>query len=1723
VANAVNCTAAPNCTALHRGECLTTDQSCGPCVENYIGDYGDQNTPCIPLQALENANNRTTLLCSSFQDCPSWQRCKLPRGECVTQSKSCFASCSNHGECIYTSTSFGKPIPEEECTLDNFYCAATCACEDGYSGRYCEISDSTLKQRRALRSKLIAVMEDITASDDINEQSIEAWSASLFDLSIKPFEMSANDAAGIASIANRTLNYALELGIESHTAMLGVLRATDTVSSVRTYNYNPNEYDSQTFNTSETFVNNTARSIVQVTSRFADLIGSSLILGEKEETYCFDNFRLSSAVHAFPDANVSSTLLLSSPQTEFEKQTAAAASTVELIPVANASAASTLTVNFVTVYPRAYAADTSAFYSDPIYLQVQADRGSSGGSSGSSGGPTADEVLSSIVLTFQHNAETVETTASSSNSQSNGTAAAAPGVVNVTSQCLGLSLEERYRHTCPGSNAVIWHNCSGKVGQYVSYCPVPATTCGVLDVDSATIASSDACTVLSTNSTTTVCRCEVRPAKLLRAAAARRRLSGTTVGGGKELSSIMDETGVTSMVVTSEYVASGFADTFNGASKFDETAFVQVLTVFIMFAALWGGAFILLFAFSLKGKTPAAKRKINKRITAWQTEAEQALAQGQAASPSVDPKACFLNYVDKIFPSVYSANDQKSGISRMLGELRQHHRYLTMLEIGNDENSMAEKAVIVLKVLSIDTMQMFLLAVLYDLESPDDDGSCEKHTTESSCLSRTSVTDSSQSYCQWELQTLHGEEVPDSYACSYQQPQSSVRTFIYILVFISIVTALINTPIDYLFTIMTAPLENEVQKSARVADAQSAVAGSSDLVQGRVAAAVRRFSVSAQAVAGQVRRQTAALLPAVSRANASASASASASSRGGGFFNLFRKKDLVGGQPAVVVDREIPGEVQHVRTVTQTHLTRWQIQAAMLRGARQREANFLQGFVDTIVVPSPPSSSASSRKDAGLRPAEAVGAGAGATASVAGSAVPAAVDIESQVDYHSSSARPRLTADELFERVVRQRLLLKSGSPATALYDAQWGVVGPLVSDTMPLAVLGHNNSNSTIDDEQGGGIGSGGGGSGGGKNSAETYEISAQAREVIAKDIADSDEAAAEYRERLSHYTTHHAGLTVLHLFILDVLGRRTPAAKIFSNKFDENFSHTAAVGYMKKAVTLMVIIGLNVFFVYYALLRAYQKGRSWQNNYVIACIAQMVVEIVLNETVECLWLNYFVPNMVRAEVLRATVVLTDIAEELSNATVDSDARRGRYFLDAPSYLFTSSKLAHSYPALLESTVVLSYKSHLPGEISKTWPHVQRRIDENEDQLTERRDHKWWWALKKWTLRAVLALSTVVAISLVWLGSFNFQLQRLIVRFLQPLLFTGIMLLFILASTNKTALGIVIILLVFIGTVILWNIAKQRVDPAPSTLGEIRAEIAAERQEASLVTFKSKSRSRFEEAVDNELLAYETAYGRRHGHRDSSGTSSSDGGGGGGSSRSSHRPSGGDSDAEARRAHKEEKKRQRMHHDHAGVAPGKKPHRKHNHKEHSGGGQDNYDQNKGGPVSDVEAEEAGTRVSSAPKLPQENHFPSKPHRSHRHHRHHRAVQDSEGSAVDSSSNESGFQAPSHAVAPVPVPVPVAVVLASAEGPQHARSHHHQQHQHHHRSQHHRQPQRIRGSASSAAGAASSVSLSSVGIASASELAANDGASSVSVLHDSNLSISASEFSDDSSTPQAKA
>jgi hypothetical protein len=1271
VINSVNCTAAPNCTSLHRNRCGATSHVCGSCLDGYIGDIGDQNTPCMLLnQVVIN----TTVYCTSWGDCQPWEFCNGADRTCTLESKSCPGNCSSNGRCIYVTTNLGQQLTAEQCKINNQHCAATCSCFDQYSGRLCEISNADLKSRRAVRSTLISSLQNLTSIDDINDQSVLSWSASLYSLALRPFELSTSDAAALMSIANFTLNQAGGMEGISVAPLTGVLQALDTVSSVRKYNYNPNDYDSEHFNTSREAVNNTAAAMIPVIEAFAQLAANSMVVGQEGLGYQYENFRLATSLHALSTGD---NITVPALQTDLEKAGAAAVSAVRLLPAFTAnSTTSSVAVDMVTVFPRAYAQDTSMYDADPIYVRITSNTGEK-----------LHTYASSIEFTLAR--------------YQFGATRNYRAVGNVTSQCLGNKTEEVYYRQCPGSGVEVVHNCTGIRELLSSSCPQLRQQCADLTVITGELRAASQCTLVSADEQSTTCSCDLTQKAI---ATPARRLD--------MLDDALAYTGVANVATISIFVGESFTSTIGTAQDFNSAAdLAQVLIVIYLFATIWGAG-LLLVTLCVARSDPRIGGLLFKKAHAGKV--------ASTAEPDVGDKATerFLAYIEEVIPPVYA--EGRTTLQRVLAELCAHHRYLTLFTLGDGRISFYSKTMIILKLLTVDTMQMFLLAVLYDLQCADDDGSCVGYLTEEQCLARTSILDSTQTYCQWTYNDAQSE-----FLCSYQIPHNSAWTFIYIFVFVSVTTSLFNVPIDYLFGICCAPLHSDVAEPAPPVNNWYS----------------RSSRVGSQMLRGARRLSSTAVQPVLSAVS------------------TVKQRVSIGFRgEAGLVDASTSLELRRKHSVAATLLPRVSLQA----GIRQRHRSEVDGRVRILVQRRRQSAAESSKGMKTYRAAEQLRL------------------VETlNPDEHISGSLARLVDD-----ITAQRLLLASGAELMTLFDTQWGV--ELLCDD------------------------------------PSVYDVSPAARSCIAEAIQESDEIADKTCTLMPRYTAQYAGLTILHLFVQDLLGRTTSAARIFDSKFDESYAQTSAVNRWQISLALASILLCNAFFIYYTLLKAFVKGHAWQWAFMVACVVQMLVEILLNETLECLWLNYWVPSLVRREVSRVVDVLKRVAGELTNDEAVLHSKAG-LFLNASPYLFVSNKVAARNAELLESVLVLSYESILPGELASTWPHCMAAAELEQRRANEEKLRSAGLAQRAMEAVMTAAATTVavLAAGVQWSGTLKFDYQRVVIRMVQPIVFSGLTMLCYFSTSSAGGFAVFCIVVCSVLGVVAYMryrgrklIVNKKIDP---------------------------------------------------------------------------------------------------------------------------------------------------------------------------------------------------------------------------------------------------------------------------------------------------------------------
>lgn len=179
--NYADCTALPTldsgtnvCSDIGREVCSSTSNTCGACLNGYVGIDGHSNKPCV-LQQSSTAISLLSLTqnCFSDSDCISGS-CNSTAGLCImTVLKECSSTCeaSGHGTCIFTSRT-GYPV--EQCYITQSSCFASCQCDDGMYGADCSLSLVEFDDRTSMRDSVCGGLKILIDSQNAATSDILA-------------------------------------------------------------------------------------------------------------------------------------------------------------------------------------------------------------------------------------------------------------------------------------------------------------------------------------------------------------------------------------------------------------------------------------------------------------------------------------------------------------------------------------------------------------------------------------------------------------------------------------------------------------------------------------------------------------------------------------------------------------------------------------------------------------------------------------------------------------------------------------------------------------------------------------------------------------------------------------------------------------------------------------------------------------------------------------------------------------------------------------------------------------------------------------------------------------------------------------------------------------------------------------------------------------------------------------------------------------------------------------------------------------------------------------------------------------------------------------------------------------------------------------------------------------------------------------------------------------
>jgi hypothetical protein len=500
----VNCSNLPfSCTALRRNPCSSLSQTCGDCLNGFIGD-SQANSLCLTVSEyyilqgqsptlsptflpsasspsllhLQESNQISSIKsaslalaavgvnqrCTSNSQCPLWYSCDKGRRRCLLASKECTLNCLGNGNCTFQNINNADPL--EKCFVNDPTCISTCQCDSGFTGAFCQYRTTDWLTRQKTASLAMEVLFNLTRTDDINDQTLSSWTQLLQLLSSSPQLLDQPGMKMGIEVAVKAFQVANNRSLTTSAMSSSLIIALDNLATVLEIT----SYQLERFHNSSSIVQSSVNNsfvnsfgLNSILDQFILFKLGGIFLAEKDQSELLNQFRYLLAARKFITAlGLSSSITLVVPQTDFELISNLGKTTVEIIS-RNDSASSiqeqAFTISVVEIRASNYQ-NKVHLVANPLKLLMQPINSIFVNQS--------MEYLSKFIDSVQFTIPFIKTMERYSDEFV---------VKNFSSFCAGENDRTVYNYFCEDSGTTIHHNCTGKRGIFVSHCPQPIPVC----------------------------------------------------------------------------------------------------------------------------------------------------------------------------------------------------------------------------------------------------------------------------------------------------------------------------------------------------------------------------------------------------------------------------------------------------------------------------------------------------------------------------------------------------------------------------------------------------------------------------------------------------------------------------------------------------------------------------------------------------------------------------------------------------------------------------------------------------------------------------------------------------------------------------------------------------------------------------------------------------------------------------------------------------------------------------------------------------------------------------------------------------------------------------------------------------------------------------------------------------------------------------------------------
>jgi hypothetical protein len=773
----VTCTNAPNCSALYRSHCSSVSNTCGECLDGYLGSSGVGNTQCVnSSQAVAILSGSAATSCLSGDDeCAQGLYCNLVDKLCVSPSKTCLNTCSSNGDCEYIQTSIASL--QSGCSIYDPTCSAQCSCSDEWFGEDCSLSSSDMATRQEAIGNITAHIGELSVLENPSSSAVSGWLSSISAVTNDPYTLNDASISSVQYIADYIVAGAVSVGmsVESVVSLLDAIDSTASAVSVATSAGRRNRRHRLLSTSSSAAVLSSVNSTASLLLKYGNFVSSSLVSGQSAVSSVKSTFRITSHL-ATSTTTDSSSVSVSLPTTTLEQVAGFSVSSVQ-VPLGSADS---VPMSVMSLSSALY--DNVDFNSDPLFLQLSETVCGSG----------SCEAI--VVL-----------------KNSNPVSYSAPITTTFSTRCAYDDFS-KHSYVCP-DGTMVTASCNGSSSVIHTDCPYRRTAGACNSLSGLTGVSNSGCRTITYSATNTTCACSLETTSTSSMRRLKEKLAGVSTD---DADSTSDSTTVSvNFVSMAEEIVENMKQTWSSAADLNLSSVSrgwEVILTIGVFAAVIIIALHLAHKADLKGK---AVKPLQSDLTkaSWTLQLRKKKhPDGNPQASSSSRKAAKLkrsvtlederNEIENSLPKILQS---RSFSEKFWEEIKRFHRWFGVVFYFSQDFPRVLR--IVSLVCSILTM-LFIQALTYNFTNPDD-GMCEMLKTESDCLGPRSTFDSSESKCYWKVGYQLG-------SCSFAQPADSLTVVLFVAVFAAIVSTPVAMTCEWL--VLNVLAGKTIKYSGSVAD-----------------------------------------------------------------------------------------------------------------------------------------------------------------------------------------------------------------------------------------------------------------------------------------------------------------------------------------------------------------------------------------------------------------------------------------------------------------------------------------------------------------------------------------------------------------------------------------------------------------------------------------------------------------------------------------------------------------------------------------------------------------------------------------------------------------------------------------------------------------------------------------------------------------------------------------